>query len=124
MGQVGTSSHPTLVVECYGRYCTATHALLNKLGHLAADSGRVTQGAWIECALRRLSVAPCQGKDFVFRANLHSFCHATGKNLTRGAVVPHTLEVSPGRALCHAPPPPHPPAPPLLCVCAFDGFLL
>ena len=38
----------SLVVESYGRQCTATHALLNKLGHLAADSGRVTKGAWIE----------------------------------------------------------------------------
>ena len=34
-----------LVVKFYGRQCTATHALLNKLGHLAADSGRVTKGA-------------------------------------------------------------------------------
>ena len=40
-----------LVVEFYGRQCMATHALLNKLGHLAADSGRVTKGAWIEGAL-------------------------------------------------------------------------
>ena len=34
-----------LLVESYGRQCTATHTLLNELGHLAADSGRVTKGA-------------------------------------------------------------------------------
>ena len=82
-----------LVVESYGRQCTATHALLNKLGHLAADSGRVPKGAWIEGALRRLSVALCKGNDFVFSANLHSFCRETGKHPTRGVAVPHTLEV-------------------------------
>ena len=81
------------VVESYGRQCAATHAPLNKLGHLAADSGHVTKGAWIEGALRHLSVAMCKGNDFVFRANLHSFCRATGKHPTHGAAVPHTLEV-------------------------------
>ena len=70
-----------LVEESYGRQCKATHTLLNKLGHLAADSGRVTKGAWIEGALCRWSVA------------LHSFCRATGQHPTRGAAVPHTLEV-------------------------------
>ena len=63
-----------LVVESYGHPCTATHALLIKLGHLAANSGRVTKGAWIEGALCCLSVALCKGNNFVFRANLHSFC--------------------------------------------------
>ena len=82
-----------LVVESYGRQCTATQAPLNKLGHLVADSGRVTNGVWIEGALRRLSVALCKGNYFVFGANLHSFCHATGKHLTRGAAEAHTLEV-------------------------------
>ena len=71
------------VVEAYVRQCKATHALLNKLG----TSPR------IEGALCRLSVALCKGNDFVFRANLDSFCRATGKHPTRGAVVPHTLEV-------------------------------
>ena len=52
-----------LVVESYGRQCTATHTLLNLLGHLAADRGRVTKGAWVEGALRRLSVALCKGND-------------------------------------------------------------
>ena len=82
-----------LVVECYVCRCTAIHALLNKLGHLTADSGRVTKGAWIEGALRRFSVALCKENDFAFRANLYSFCRATGKHPTRGAAVPHTLEV-------------------------------
>ena len=59
----------------------------------AADGGRVTKGAWIEGALRRLSVALCKGNGFVFRANLHSFCRATGKHPTRGPAVPHTLKV-------------------------------
>ena len=81
------------VVECYGRQCTATHALLSELGHLATDIGRVTKGAWISGALRRLSVEPCKENNFLFRANLHSFCRATGKHPTRGAAVPHTLEV-------------------------------
>ena len=82
-----------LVLYAPGPQCTATHALFNKLGYFAADSGRATKGGWIEGALRRLSVALCKGNDFVFHANLHSFCCATGKHLTRGAAVPHTLEV-------------------------------
>ena len=82
-----------LVVESYGRQCKSSHALLNKLGHLASDSGRVTKGSWVECALRRLSVALCKGNDFIFRSNLHSFCRAAGKHPTRGAVVPHIIEV-------------------------------
>ena len=81
------------VVESCGRQCMATHALLNKLGYLAADSGRVTKGGWIEGALRRLCVALCKGNDFVSRTNLHIFCRETGKHPTRGAAVPHTLEV-------------------------------
>ena len=37
-------------------------------GRRAADSGRVTKGAWVEGALRRLSVALCKGNDFLFHA--------------------------------------------------------
>ena len=82
-----------LVVESYGRQCSATHALLNLLGHLAADSGRVTKGAWIEGALQRLSVTLCKGNDFLFRTNLHAFYRAAGKQPTRGAAVHYTIEV-------------------------------
>ena len=82
-----------LVVYSYGRQCRSAHALFNKLGHLAADSGRVTKGAWIDGALRRLSVALCEESDFVFRANLHSFCRATGKHPTCGAAMPRAPEV-------------------------------
>ena len=57
-----------------------------------ADNGRVNKGAWIEGALSPLSLALCKGNDFV-RANVHSFCHATGKHPTRRAAVPHTFEV-------------------------------
>ena len=48
----GRYNFTPLVVESCDRQCTATHALLNKLGHLTVDSGRVTKGAWIEGALR------------------------------------------------------------------------
>ena len=51
----------SLVVESYGRRCCATHTLLNTLGRLAAYGGRVTKGAWVEGALRRLRVALCKG---------------------------------------------------------------
>ena len=81
------------MVESYGHRCSATHTLLNLLGRLAADSGRVTMGAWVEGAVRRLSVALCKGIHFLFRANLHAFYQAACKHPTRGAVVPHTIEV-------------------------------
>ena len=29
----------------------------------------------------------------LFRANLHAFCRAAGKHPTRGAAVPHTIEL-------------------------------
>ena len=82
-----------LVDESYGRQCSVTHTLLNLLGRLAADSGRVSKGAWVEGALRRLSIALCKGNAFLFRANLHAFCRAAGKHPTRGAAVPHTIEL-------------------------------
>ena len=59
---------------------------------LAADK-RVSKGAWVEGTLRRLSIALCKGNDFLFRANLHAFCRAAGKHPTRGAAVPHTIEL-------------------------------
>ena len=83
------------MVESYGRQCTATHTLLNLLGCLAEDSGRVTKGACVEGALRLLSVALCKGNDFLFPANLHALCQAAGKHPTRGAAVPHTIEGGP-----------------------------
>ena len=82
-----------LVVESCGRLCSATHKLLNLLGRQASDNGRVTKGAWVEGALRRLSVALCKRHDFLFRANLHAICRTAGKHPTRGATVPHTIEV-------------------------------
>ena len=42
----------SLVLESYGRQCSATHTLLNLLGRLAADRGRVSKGVWVEGALR------------------------------------------------------------------------
>ena len=59
-------------------------------GRLDANSGRVTKGAWVEGALRRLNVALCN--DFLFQTILHAFCRAAGKHPTRGPPVPHTIE--------------------------------
>ena len=90
---VAMTSSPPPVVESCGRQCTATHTLLNLLGRLAADSGRVAKEAWVESELRQLKVALCKGNDFLFRASLHDLCRAAGKHPTRGAAVPHTIEV-------------------------------
>ena len=89
----GSYDFTPLVVESYGGQFSSMHTLLNLLGRLVADSGRVTKGTWIEGALRRLSVALCKGNDFLFRDNLHAFFQAAGKHPTRGAAVPHTNEV-------------------------------
>ena len=67
--------------------------LLYRLGRLAADRGRVSKVAWVEGALRRLSIALCKGNAFVFCAKLHTFCRAAGEHPTRDAAVPHTIEV-------------------------------
>ena len=40
-----------------------------------------------------MHVTLCKGNDFLFRANLHAFCRAAGKHPTRGAAVPHTIEL-------------------------------
>ena len=89
----GVYDFTPLVVESSGRQYSATHTLLNVLRHLHADSRRITKGAWVEGALRRQSVALCKGDNFLFRANLHTFYRAAGKHPTRGAAVPHTIEV-------------------------------
>ena len=77
----------------HGARCSASYTLLNLLGRLATDSGCVTKGAWVEGAMRRLSVALCKGNDFLFRTNLHAFCRAADEHPKRGAAVPHTIEV-------------------------------
>ena len=41
-----------LVVQSYDRQFSAAHTLLNLPGRLAADSGRVSKGAWVGGALR------------------------------------------------------------------------
>ena len=91
--ELGGYDFTLLVVEWNGRRCSATHTLLKNLGRRAAESGRVTKGAWVEGVLRRLRVALCKGNDFLFRANLPALYRAAGKHPTRGAVVPHTIEV-------------------------------
>ena len=55
--------------------------------------GAAGKGAWVEGALRRMSVALCKGNDFLISANLHAFCWAAGKHPKTGAPVPHTIEV-------------------------------
>ena len=54
---------------------------------------QLPEGALVEGALRRLSIALCKGNDFLFRGNLHAFYHTAGKRPTRGAAVPHTIEL-------------------------------
>lgn len=44
------------------------------------DSGRATKGAWVEGVLPQLSVALCKGIDCSFRAIMHDFCRAAGRN--------------------------------------------
>ena len=41
--ETGGYDFTPLVVKSYGRQCSRTPALLNLLGHLAADSGRVAK---------------------------------------------------------------------------------
>ena len=89
----GGYDYTTIVVEFYGRQCSAMNTLLKLLGRLAADSECVTKASWVEGALRRLSVALCKDMDFLIRANLHAVCRAAGKYLTRVAAVPHTIVV-------------------------------
>ena len=54
---------------------------------------RITMGAQVEDALRRLNIALSKGNDFLFRANLHAFYRAACQHPTRGTTVPHTIEV-------------------------------
>ena len=79
-----------LVVESYGRQCSATHMLLNPLGCLAADSGRVSEG--VEGALLRLSIGLCKGNNFLFRAICMPFAGLL-VNIPPEALVPDTFEL-------------------------------
>ena len=80
-----------LVVESYRRQCSATHTLLNLgasgLRQRACQQGGMGRGR------AALSVALCKGNDLLFRPNLHAFWRLVGRHPTRGAAVPHTVEV-------------------------------
>ena len=69
-----------ILLACFQRFCRYIR-WAHLLGRLASDSGRVTKGAWVEGALRGLSVALCKGTASLFRDNLHAFCLFSGSPL-------------------------------------------
>ena len=69
-----------------------------------SESGRITIGAWVEGALRQLSVALYKENDLVFWAKVYSFCRTAGKTPPR-ASAPHHRSVNVCALVCDTLPP-------------------
>jgi hypothetical protein len=76
-----------LVHESYGRMGEAATELLSRLGASAEDTGSCSKRAFIESALRELSVALCRGNSQIVRAYTAVVARVAGKALLPGVPV-------------------------------------
>jgi hypothetical protein len=76
-----------LVHESYGRMGEAATELLSRLGASAEDTGSCSKRAFIESALRELSVALCRGNSRIVRAYTAVVARVAGKALLPGLPV-------------------------------------
>jgi hypothetical protein len=76
-----------LVHESYGRMGEAATELLSRLGASAEDTGSCSKRAFVESALRELSVALCRGNSRIVRAYTAVVARVAGKALLPGLPV-------------------------------------
>ena len=93
MREPGSYDFIVLVIESCSREYSATRTLPNLLGHFAAGSGRFTKGAWVEGALRRLSVVLCERNHLLFWKS----CRPSGG---LPAINPHGAPRCPASSMC------------------------
>jgi hypothetical protein len=74
-------------LETYGRLGEPAMRFLSTLAATAAASGRVSQRAFLEGALRLVSVALCKGNGRMYTESLHGVSRAHGRAYARGARV-------------------------------------
>ena len=74
-------------METYGRLGKPAMWLLNELGGLAAQSGRVTKAGYVSYWLRELSVQMVRGNGVLFRAAGHGLARV-GRNMQAGLLQP------------------------------------
>ena len=56
-----------VIVETYGRLCEPALELLARLARVAAESGKVDEGKFIENTLKEMSVALCRGNGSILQ---------------------------------------------------------
>ena len=76
-----------VIVETYGRLCDPAFGLLARLARVAAESGKVDEGKFIENTLKDLSVALCRGNGSILAAGQKMLAQVTGHDVQPG--LPH-----------------------------------
>jgi protein-tyrosine-phosphatase len=74
-------------VETFGRLGDPAMGFLNTLGTVAAAGGRVSKKAFVEGALRSVSVALCKGNGLMYTASLQRLVRGMGRAFRPGGLV-------------------------------------
>jgi hypothetical protein len=75
-------------VETYGRLGQPAIKLLHSLGDEATGPGGVMRAAFVNGALRELSVRLCRGNFFAYRASVGMLARSSGASFRAGMRVP------------------------------------
>ncbi len=73
-----------VIVETYGRLGEPAFELLQRLAGIAAASGKVDEGKFIENTLKEMSVALCRGNGSILAAGQKVLVHVTGHDVQPG----------------------------------------
>ena len=73
-----------VIVETYGRLGEPAFELLARLARVAAESGKVDEGKFIENTLKEMSVALCRGNGSILAAGQKVLTQVTGHDVQPG----------------------------------------
>ena len=77
-----------VIVETYGRLGEPAFELLARLARVAAESGKVDEGKFIENTLKEMSVALCRGNGSILAAGQKVLAQVTGHDVQPGLPCP------------------------------------
>ena len=82
--QGGGYDFEPVIVESYGRLGEPAFELLARLARVAAESGKVDEGKFIENTLKKMSVALCRGNGSILAAGQKALAQVTGHDVQPG----------------------------------------